>query len=139
MVEDRSYDTIQVGDTASVTKTITEADVQAFAVLSGDDNPLHLDADYAAGTPFGERIAHGMIAASLISAVVGTRLPGLGAVYLGQQLRFVAPTRLGDTLTATGEVLVKRDDKPILTLRTTVTREDGTVVVEGEAVVKKQG
>lgn len=138
MVEDRAYEEIRVGDTASVTRTITAADVEAFAALSGDVNPLHLDEEYAATTPFGQRVAHGMLAASLISTVVGTRLPGLGAVYLGQELRFVAPTRLGDTLTAAGEVIAKRDDKPILRLRTTVTRDDGTVVVEGEAVVKKQ-
>ena len=138
MVEDRAYEEIQIGDRASVTRTITEEDVQAFAALSGDVNPLHVDAAYAATTPFGQRVAHGMLAASLISTVVGTRLPGLGAVYLGQELRFVAPTRLGDTLTATGEVIHKREDKPILRLRTTVTRDDGTVVVEGEAVVKKQ-
>jgi len=138
MVEDRAYEEIRIGDRASVTRTITEEDVAAFAELSGDVNPLHVDAEYAASTPFGQRVAHGMLAASLISTVVGTRLPGLGAVYLGQELRFVAPTRLGDTLTATGEVIHKREDKPILRLRTTVARDDGTIVVEGEAVVKKQ-
>ena len=95
------------------------------------------DADFAAGTVFGEPVAHGMLGASLISAVIGTRLPGPNSIYLGQQLRFVAPVRYGDTLTATCEVVHKRQDKPILKLRTTVTNQDGVVVTEGEAVVKK--
>ena len=134
---DPAYEDIRVGDTARYTRTVTADRVDAFAHVSGDVNPVHVDADFAATTRFGERIAHGMLAASLISTVVGTRLPGVNAVYLGQDLRFVGPTRIGDTLTAEAEVVGKREDKPILTLRTTVTRQDGTVVVEGTAVVMK--
>jgi len=138
-VLDRPYDQIRVGDRASFTRTITPERVDAFARVTGDVNPVHVDDEFAATTPFGERIAHGMLAASLLSTVIGTRLPGVNAVYLGQDLRFVAPTRLGDTLTAECEVIDRREDKPILTLRTTVTRQDGVVVVEGQAVVKKDG
>ena len=136
-VLDRPYDEIQVGDRATFTRTVTAARVDAFAEVSGDYNPVHVDEAFAATTPFGERIAHGMYAASLVSTVIGTRLPGVNAVYLGQQMRFTAPTRVGDTLTAECEVIGKRADKPILTLRTTVTRQDGVAVLEGEAVVKK--
>jgi 3-hydroxybutyryl-CoA dehydratase len=136
-VIERQYDEIEIGETASVTKTITAELVRAFAEVSEDVNPMHLDADFAAGTVFGEPVAHGMLGASLISAVIGTRLPGPNSIYLGQELRFVAPVRYGDTLTATCEVVHKRDDKPILRLRTTVTNQEGQVVTEGEAVVKK--
>ena len=136
-VLDRPYDEIQVGDRATFTRTVTAARVDAFAEVSGDYNPVHVDPAFAATTPFGERIAHGMYAASLVSTVIGTRLPGVNAVYLGQEMRFTAPTRIGDTLTAECEVIEKRSDKPILRLRTTVTRQDGVAVLEGEAVVKK--
>ena len=136
-VVERPYDEIAIGETASVSKTITAEVVRAFAEVSEDVNPMHLDAEFAAGTVFGEPVAHGMIGASLISAVIGTRLPGPNSIYLGQELRFVAPVRYGDTLTATCEVVHKRQDKPILRLRTTVTNQDGLVVTEGEAVVKK--
>lgn len=138
-VLDLRYDDIQVGDRASFTRTITADRVDAFAEVSGDVNPVHVDAEFAATTSFGERIAHGMLAAALVSTVIGTRLPGVNAVYLGQEMRFTAPTRIGDTLTAECEVLEKRHDKPILRLRTTVTRQDGVAVLQGEAVVKKDG
>lgn len=134
---ERAYDEIVIGESASITKTITAELVWAFAQVSEDVNPMHLDAEFAAGAAFGEPVAHGMLGASLISAVIGTRLPGPHSIYLGQELRFVAPVRYGDTLTATCEVVHKREDKPILRLRTTVTNQDGVVVTEGEAVVKK--
>ncbi len=136
-VIERPYDDIAIGETASVTKTITSELVRAFAEVSDDVNPMHLDPEFAAGTVFREPVAHGMLGASLISAVIGTRLPGPNSIYLGQELRFVAPVRYGDTLTATCEVIEKREDKPILRLRTTVTNQEGEVVTEGEAVVKK--
>ena len=104
-VVERPFDDIEIGESASVTKTITAELVRAFAEVSEDVNPMHLDADFAAGTVFGEPVAHGMLGASLISAVIGTRLPGPNSIYLGQQLRFVAPVRYGDTLTATCEVV----------------------------------
>jgi 3-hydroxybutyryl-CoA dehydratase len=124
-----------VGTRASITRTITDADVRRFAELTGDDNPVHLDAGYAATTRFGERIVHGILTAGLISAVIGTQLPGLGAIYLQQNLKFVAPVHHGDTITATAEVVAVREDKRILTLHTVCVNQDGQPVIEGEAVV----
>jgi 3-hydroxybutyryl-CoA dehydratase len=124
-----------LGTRASVTRTIAEADVERFAELTGDRNPLHLDVEYAAGTRFGGRISHGILTAGLISTVIGMHLPGVGAIYLGQHLKFVAPVYLGDTITATAEVIAVRADKRILTLRTECTNQDGRRVIEGEAVV----
>lgn len=125
-----------VGDQASLTKTYTAEDVLGFSELSLDKNPLHLDADYAAESIFGQRIVHGMLVASLFSALLGTTLPGQGSIYLGQTLNFKAPIYLGDTITATVEISKVRPDKPIITLQTTATNGEGTVVIDGEAVVK---
>lgn len=124
-----------MGITASRTKTITDEDVRAFAQASGDTNSIHLDEAYAATTPFGRRIAHGMLTASLISAVLGNDLPGIGTIYLGQELKFKAPVYIGDTLTAAVELIRFRADKRIATFRTTVHNHDGVLVLEGEAVV----
>lgn len=135
--KDRPYDDLAVGEKATYTKTITGDDVQTFAALSGDVNPVHVDPEFAKNTAFGQQIAHGMLAASLISAVIGTQLPGINSIYLGQELKFLAPVFFGDTLTAEAEIVEKREDKPILKIRTTVTKQDGTVVVEGQAVIKK--
>src|SRR6185295_8270309 len=110
---------LKVGDTAWLTRTVTDADIRAFAELSPDHNPIHLDDDYAATTRFGRRIAHGMFGASLISAVIGNDLPGTGSIYLSQTLKFLAPVFVGDTLTARVVVAKVRDDKPIVTLETT--------------------
>ena len=126
---------LNVGDHASRTKTITDADVRDFARASGDTNPVHLDDDYAAGTRFGRRIVHGMLTASLISAILGNDLPGHGTIYLGQDLKFKAPVFIGDTVTVAVEIVKYREDKRIATLRTVCTKADGTVVIEGEAVV----
>ena len=126
---------LKVGDSASRTKTITDADVQDFARASGDTNPVHLDDAYAATTRFGRRIAHGMLTGSLISAVLGNDLPGNGSIYLGQEFKFKAPVFIGDTITATVEVTAYREEKRIATLKTTCTNQDGVVVLEGEAVV----
>jgi 3-hydroxybutyryl-CoA dehydratase len=127
--------TLSVGDAAEISRTVTEEDVRAFADLTGDHNPVHLDEEYAAGTRFGRRIAHGMLGASLISAVLANELPGRGTVYLSQTLRFTAPVFLGDTVTARVVVKQVREDKPIVTLETVCTNERGERVVEGEAVV----
>lgn len=124
-----------IGAQASLSKTISEADVNAFAVLVGDFNPIHVDAEYAARSRFGRRIAHGAFTGGLISAVLGTRLPGHGAIYLSQNLKFLAPVYLGDTITATAEVTAWRPDKRILTLRTDVHNQDGVQVATGEAVL----
>ena len=127
--------TLSVGDSAEMSKTVTEEDVRAFAELTGDRNPVHLDEEYAAGTRFGRRIAHGMLGASLISAVLANELPGRGTVYLSQTLRFTAPVFLGDTVTARVVVRDVRADKPVVTLETVCTNQRGERVVEGEAVV----
>jgi 3-hydroxybutyryl-CoA dehydratase len=126
---------LKVGDTASLTKAITDADIRAFAELSGDRNPIHLDDEYAATTRFGRRIAHGMLAASLISTVLGTQLPGIGTVYLSQNSRFLAPVYPGDTVTARVTVISVREDKPIVTLETICENQHGEVLIKGEAVV----
>lgn len=123
------------GQAATFSKTISEADIYAYAGISGDFNPLHVDAEFARGTRFGERIAHGMLTAGLISAVLGTRLPGPGAIYLSQTLQFVNPVRIGDTITAKAEVVAYQAEKRILTLRTTCTNQQGQHVVEGQAVL----
>lgn len=124
-----------LGTTASRTRTISDEDVRLFAQVSGDTNSIHLDEGYAASTPFGRRVAHGMLTASLISAVIGNDLPGVGTIYLGQDLKFKAPVFIGDEVTATVEIVKFREDKRIMTLRTVCTKADGTVVIEGEAVV----
>src|SRR6266404_8040344 len=126
---------LKVGDTASLTRTITDADIRAFAELSGDRNPIHLDDEYAATTRFGRRIAHGMLAASLISTVLGTELPGIGTVYLSQNSQFVAPVYPGDTVTARVTVRKIRNDKPIVTLDTICENQRGEMLIKGEAVV----
>ena len=126
---------LKLGDQASRTKTITDEDVQNFAKASGDHNPVHLDDAYAASTRFGRRIAHGMLSGSLISAILGNDLPGPGSIYLGQEFKFKAPVYIGDTITATVELINFREDKRIATFKTICVNQDGTVVIEGEAVV----
>ncbi len=127
--------TLQAGDKASRTLAISDGTIRAFAEVTGDNNPVHLDDEYAAGTRFRRRIAHGMIAAGLISATLANDLPGPGTVYLNQTLKFKLPVYPGDTLTATVEVLKLREDKPIVTLSTVCTNQSDEVVLEGEAVV----
>lgn len=128
-------DEFQIGETASFSKTITEADIYAYAGISGDFNPVHVNAEFAKRTRFKERIAHGMLTAGLVSAVLGMKLPGPGAIYLSQQMEFLKPVRIGDTITATAEVQAYNPDKRILTLRTTCTNQRGEQVLEGRAVV----
>ena len=126
---------IKVGDSATISKTITDADIQAFADVTGDHNPIHLDDEYAAKTRFGSRIAHGMLSASLISAVLANELPGAGSVYLSQTLKFVKPVFPGDTVTARVTVIGIRDDKPIITLETVCLNQHNEPVLKGEATV----
>lgn len=127
--------TLQVGDTASMTKTITDEDISAFAGLTGDHNPVHLDDEFAKTTRLGRRVAHGMLVASLISSVLANDLPGVGTVYLGQTLSFIAPVYPGDTVTARVTVTKVREDKPIVTLETVCTNQSDETVIRGEAVV----
>jgi 3-hydroxybutyryl-CoA dehydratase len=125
----------EVGMTARRTRRFTADDVQAFAGVTGDANPVHLDDDYAAATSFGQRIVHGMLTASLISAIIGNDLPGEGAIYMRQDLQFKAPVYLGDTITATVEITHIREKRGIITLATTCTNQGQTPVLTGEAVV----
>jgi len=128
------FEDLSIGQSAELTRTADAATVEAFAAVSGDDNPLHLDEAYAATTSFGGRIAHGMLAAAYISAVLGTRLPGPGAIYLSQSLRFRRPVRLGDAVTARVTVTAMDERRGQVTLAT-VCEAGGKTVVDGEAVV----
>ncbi len=128
-------DTFALGQRDTFTKTITEADVTTFAELVGDVNPIHVDAEYARKSRFGQRVAHGMFTGGLISAVLGNKLPGPGAIYLSQQLEFLAPVYIGDSITAAVEVTEWRPEKRIVTLKTDAYNQDGKQVVTGKAVL----
>jgi 3-hydroxybutyryl-CoA dehydratase len=125
----------KVGDSASLTKTFTENDVLTFAEISGDHNPIHIDPQFAASSQFGRQIVHGMLSAGLISAILGMQLPGPGCIYLKQELNFRAPVFFDDTVTATVTVTKVREDKPIITLATHCTNQDGILVLDGEAIL----
>ena len=125
----------KVGDSASVSKTISESDIIAFAEISGDKNPLHLNAEFAARSRFGRRIAHGALVSSLISNVIGNQLPGQGSIYLSSSLKFRAPTFIDDTITAIATVSSIRQDKPIYVLECVCVNGRGEVVCQGESVV----
>lgn len=137
MISDRSYAEIQIGEKATFSKTITEADISLFAGITGDFNPIHVNQEAAEKTIFKKRIAHGMLTGALVSTVLGTTLPGMNTIYISQEFKFVAPAFIGDTLTATVEVIDKRDDKNMLTMKTIVSNQDGKEVVTGEARVMK--
>ena len=126
---------LKIGDTASLSKTFTDEDVRAFAAISGDKNPVHLDEAYAAQTQFKKRIVHGMLTAGLISAILGTKLPGEGSIYLGQTINFRAPVYLDDTITTTVTIIKLHERKPIVTLETVCRNQDDVVVLDGEAVL----
>ena len=131
----KTIDELQVGETAEFAKTISEADVYLFAGVTGDLNPAHIDESYAQKTFFKTRIAHGMLLAGFISAVIGTRLPGPGTIYIRQELNFLAPARMGDTITARVEVAEVLAAKKRVVLRTTCVNQEGTLVLDGEALV----
>jgi len=126
---------MKIGDSASLTKVFSDEDVRQFAKISGDKNPLHLDDQYAAQTRFKKRLVHGMLTAGLISAVLGTELPGEGSIYLRQSINFRAPVFIGDEITATVSVTEMRADKPIVTLSTLCKNQNGETVLDGEAVL----
>lgn len=134
-MEGKNISQINLGDTAQISKTITEADVVLFAGITCDFNPVHLDEVWAKGTRFRGRIVHGMLSAGLISAAIGTRLPGPGTIYLSQDLKFLHPVRIGDTLTAKVEVVEVIPGKNRLRLATKVENQEGMVVVDGVAWV----
>jgi 3-hydroxybutyryl-CoA dehydratase len=135
MAQMRVRSIFQIGQRDSLSKTITESDVTTFAGLVGDFNPLHVDAEYARKSRFGQRVAHGMFTGGLISAVLGNKLPGPGAIYLSQQIEFLAPVFIGDTITATVEVTAWRPEKRIITLKTDAYNQEERQVVTGKAVL----
>ncbi len=128
-------DQIKVGDSASFSKTVSESDVYLYAGITGDMNPVHVDEEYAKDTAFQGRIAHGMLAAGFISAAMAMKLPGPGAIYREQTLRFVSPVRIGDTVTATVEIIEIGNRRKSAKLKTTCTNQKGSVVLEGVASV----
>lgn len=130
-----TFDEITIGQTAEYSKTLTEQDIVMFAATSGDTNPVHLDAEYAATTPFEGRIAHGMWTGGLISAAIALNLPGPGSIYLGQNLSFRKPVMLGDTITVTLEVKEKQDKRRTVIIDCLAKNQHNKVVVKGEATV----
>ena len=135
IVRNRVFDEIAIGDTAAITRTLKAEDIQLFAILSGDVNPQHLDAAYALSTRFHGVIAHGMLGGALISAVLGTRLPGPGTIYLGQTLKFLAPARIGDTLTISVKVTARDEARKRLTFACSCVNQDKVEIISGEAEV----
>ena len=130
-----TYEELSIGQTASYSKQVEERDIRLFAAVSGDVNPVHLDADFAAGTAFGERIAHGMLTGAIISAALAMELPGPGTIYLSQTLRFRLPVKIGDTITVALEVTGKQDRRKIVTLECKASNEAGKLVATGSAEV----
>lgn len=135
MIRNKPYDSISLGDNASLTRTLTRKDIQLFAIMSGDVNPAHVDEEYANSSQFHHIIAHGMWGGALISTVLGTQLPGPGTIYLKQDFTFRRPVSLGDNLTVTVTVVEKREHHQVL-LDCVCTNQDGEVVIDGQALVK---
>lgn len=134
-ITNRTFDDIAIGDSATISRLVTDREIQLFAAVSGDHNPVHLDPEFAASTQFGECIAHGMLTGAFISAAIAMELPGPGSIYLGQTLEFRAPVKLGDTLEVALEVTGKHERKPWVTIGCKVTNQDGKTVARGEASV----
>lgn len=131
----KSIHQLKIGDSAQISKTITEKDINDFARVTGDFNPLHLDQAYAEKTIFKGRIAHGLLSVGLLSTVLGNILPGHGTIYLSQEIKFLAPVRIGDTITAKVEVLELISEKNRAKFRTTCMNQDGKEVADGAAWV----
>ena len=129
------FDSIQIGDNATLSHTITEADVETYARLTGDNNPLHLDSEYAGNTKFGRRVVHGMLVASFISTMVGTVFPGEGALYLGQEVKFRKPVFIDDIIQVRAEVTQKVESSRMLEMKTVITNQSGETVITGKARV----
>ncbi|MBK6724005.1 MAG: MaoC family dehydratase [Acidobacteria bacterium] len=126
---------LKIGDSFSTTREITDDVIRKFANVSGDFNPIHLDEEFAAKTRFGKRIAHGMLSGAFISAVLGNEFREISTIYLSQTMKFTAPVFLGDTVTTTATITNVRDDKPIITVETVCTNQNGETTLKGEAVV----
>ena len=137
-MKSKTMNVINIGDVASIKRTITEADVHAFATVTGDFNPIHMDDEYARGTVFGGRISHGVLSIGLISNVIGNQLPGPGSIYMKQSCKFIKPVFLGDTITATVEVIEKDIHKNRVKLRTFCTNQNGEITLDGEALTMLQ-
>ena len=131
MIAGKSIDRLQVGDAAEFAKTISETDIYLYAGITGDFNPAHVNEAYAKNTFFKTRIAHGMLTAGFISAIIANQLPGPGTIYLKQDLSFLAPVRIGDTITARVEILEVNTEKNRVRLKTTCSNQDGVIVLEG--------
>ncbi len=131
----KTIDELHIGDTAEFTKTISESDIYLFGGVTGDLNPAHINESYAKNTFFKGRIAHGMLLAGFISGVIGMKLPGPGSIYIRQELKFIAPARIGDTITARVEITQMQSEKNRITLRTTCTNQENTLVMDGEAMI----
>ncbi|MGD9733290.1 MAG: MaoC family dehydratase [Desulfamplus sp.] len=131
----RTIEELKIGDFEEFSKTISESDIYMFAGISGDMNPAHIDAPYAAKTFFKGRIAHGILVGSFISTVIGMKIPGPGTIYLEQHYKFLAPVRIGDTITAKVEVVEIKSEKNKVTLQTRCFNQNGVMVIDGTAVV----
>ena len=131
----KTIDELRIGETRQFAKTISESDVYGYAGITGDLNPAHINEEYARNTFFRTRIAHGMLTAGFISAIIGTKLPGPGTIYIGQNLKFKAPVRIGDTITASVEVTEIIKEKNRVKMKTTCMNQDGTLVLDGEDFV----
>lgn len=131
----KTIDELKVGDREEFTKTISESDIYLYAGVTGDLNPAHLNEEYARKTFFKTRIAHGMLVAGLVSGVLGSRLPGPGTIYIRQEINFLAPVRIGDTITASVEVAEVLKETRRVRLVTKCVNQEGTTVLDGEAVV----
>ena len=135
MIMGKSIDQIKTGETAEFSKTVTETDIYLYAGITGDFNPAHVNEAYAKNTFFKTRIAHGMLTAGFISAILANQLPGPGTIYLKQELSFLAPVHIGDTITGRVEVLELIPEKNRIRLKTSCINQDGVVVLTGEAMV----
>ncbi len=131
----KPIDQLQIGQFSEFTKTVSESDIYLFAGVTGDLNPAHIDEEYAKTTFFKTRIAHGVLLGGFISAVIGMKLPGPGTIYISQEYKFLAPARIGDTITAKVEVIEMFLDKNRVNLRTTCTNQKGLLVLDGRAMV----
>lgn len=135
MIAGKSIDQIKVGDTAEFAKTVTETDIYLYAGITGDFNPAHVNEVYAKNTFFKTRIAHGMLTAGFISAIIANQLPGPGTIYLKQDLSFLAPVHIGDTITGRVEIMELIPEKNRVRIKTTCSNQDGVIVISGEGLV----
>lgn len=131
-----TIDSLQKGQQASFSKTISESDIYQFAGITGDLNPVHVDETYAAKTRFGRRIAHGMLTSAFICTVLGTKLPGIGTIHVSQTLEFLRPVYIGDTVTVILEVVEINTEKKLVTISCLIQNQSGEAVVKGSSVVK---